>query len=127
LKIVFWLQATSEKGGMAGVAVAENPKKKARLTSAMARYSEKSIHDISRLLEGKEHKSQPSGAAKRRMREAIGPVCACYEQVTAPNKDPSQPDVQWAFANIRALLRCMASSCPSFVTFLQSQEQPRHD
>ena len=66
---------------MAGVAVAENPKKKARLTSAMARYSEKSIHDISRLLEGKEHKSQPSGAAKRRMREAIGPVCACYEQV----------------------------------------------
>ena len=109
---------------MAGVAVAENPKKKARLTSAMARYSEKSIHDMSRLLEGKEHKSQPSGAAKRRMREAIGPVCACYEQVTAPNKDPSQPDVQWAFANIRALLRCMASSCPSFVTFLQSQEQP---
>ena len=124
MKIVFWLQATSEKGGMAGVAVAENPKKKARLTSAMARYSEKSIHDISRLLEGKEHKSQPSGAAKRRMREAIGPVCACYEQVTAPNKDPSQPDVQWAFANIRALLRCMASSCPSFVTFLQSQAQP---
>ena len=109
---------------MAGVAVAENPKKKARLTSAMARYSEKSIHDISRLLEGKEHKSQPSGAAKRRMREAIGPVCACYEQVTEPNKDPSQPDVQWAFANIRALLRCMASSCPSFVTFLQSQAQP---
>ena len=102
----------------------ENPKKKPRLTSAMARYSEKSINNMSRLLEGKNQTAQLSGAAKRRFAAALGPIRACYEQVTAPNKDPSQKDVQWAFANIRTLLRCMARYCPTFVAFLQVQAQP---
>ena len=109
---------------MADVDVEEKPKKRARLASAMARYSEKSIHSMCRLQGGKDHPTQLSGAARRRFAAAIGPMRACYEQVTAPHKDPSQPAIQWAFANIKALLRCMARTCPTFVTFLQSQAQP---
>jgi hypothetical protein len=101
-----------------------NPRKKARLPSAMARFSEKSIWSMSRLLEGKEAKGQPSGAARRRFAEAIAPFRACYEQVTAPNKEPSLPDIQWAFANVRTLLRRMAACCPSIAPFLQQPAQP---
>eukprot|EP00435_Cladocopium_sp_Y103_P001596 s6662_g1.t1 len=90
----------------------------------MARFSEKSIHTISRLLDGKDAKAQLSGAAKRRFNEAIGPLRACYDQVAAPHKDPALPDIQWAFANIKTLLRVMAAHCPTFVPFLQQQAQP---
>eukprot|EP00435_Cladocopium_sp_Y103_P059483 s230_g21.t1 len=90
----------------------------------MARFSEKSIHTMSRLLDGKDAKGHMSGAAKRRFNEAIGPLRACYDQVTAPNKDPALPDIQWAFANVKTLLRVMAMHCPTFVAFLQQQAQP---
>ena len=102
----------------------EHPRKKARLVGAMARYSEKSIHCMTRCLQGKETKGQPCGAARRRFFRTIGPVRACYELVTAPHKDPSQEDVKWAFANVKALLRCKATMCPKFPTFLQQQAQP---
>eukprot|EP00435_Cladocopium_sp_Y103_P020632 s4363_g5.t1 len=84
----------------------------------------KSIHTISRLLDGKDAKTQLSGAAKRRFNEAIGPLRACYDQVPAPHKDPAQLDIQWAFANIKTLLRVMATHCPTFAPFLQQQAQP---
>ena len=101
-----------------------NRNKRARLTGAMARFSEKSIHTLSRLLEGKEASANMSGAAKRRFAAAIGPLRACYEQIAAPHKDASSGEIRWAFANIKTLLRQMASFCPTFLTFVQQQPQP---
>ena len=100
------------------------PAKKPRLQSALARFSETSVWHMKQLLAGKEKMTQRSGAWKRKTAKMWKPIEDCYDLVAVPNATEGAPDVRFAVADVRKVLRYVAEQCPSFKIFLQSLRHP---
>eukprot|EP00435_Cladocopium_sp_Y103_P002915 s4420_g1.t1 len=99
------------------------PPKRQRLLSGLARWSGQSLHDMQRVLAGKERK-RPSGAQNRAVTKALAPAKACYKLLEAPHKDFGGESIKFCVADVKLLLRYLAQQCPSFKTFLATGSLP---
>ena len=57
---------------------------------------------------------------KRKFQQEMEPAMRCYRLISAPNRNCELPEIQFAVADIQELLRYIASTVPSFATFLRN-------
>ena len=94
---------------------------RAGLQQAMARYSERSVYAIKKLLAGQEHPKQRSGAVKRKAAEVLGPFRACYQEVSIPNAIEGRKDVVFYMACMKKMLTLLVARCDSFADMLRQR------
>lgn len=90
----------------------------AGLQQAMARYSERSVYAIQKLLAGQEHPKQKSGAFKRKAAQVLGPFRSCYREVSMPNAVEGRKDIVFYMANVKQMLTLLVDRCASFAALL---------
>eukprot|EP00438_Fugacium_kawagutii_P002335 Skav205348 [mRNA] locus=scaffold418:36848:38836:+ [translate_table: standard] len=99
------------------------PAKRSRLQAAQARFSERSIWIMQRLLNNKDATKGPSGAAKRAFNAALAPARQCFQILRCPNIDPAVEDIQFAVARIPQLLRYTCDACEPLRQILHAHAQ----
>ena len=93
----------------------ERPTKRARLRSALARWSCTSSCHMITTMSGAGTK-QPSGAQKRQFSKAMAPALSCFEAIVAPAVE-GEP-IKFYCANMVRLLQYIAQECASFYLWL---------
>ena len=92
----------------------------AGLQQAMARYSERSVYAIQKLLAGQEHPKQKSGAFKRKAAQVLGPFRSCYREVSIPNAVEGRKDIVFYMANMKQMLTLLVDRCASFAALVRT-------
>ena len=84
-----------------------------QLRSAIARFSGDTVITLSRLLNSRDISSTSSGAFKRKVQASLAPYLACFRAVDVASSRPGASGEIFYIANMKALLRFVASQCPS--------------
>lgn len=92
-----------------------------RYDAAMARFSQRSIFTLQRLLRGQKAPTNKSGAAKRKFAQEMEPAARCYHLIKAPNVELELENIQFAVLQIGELLRYVVHTVPSFAHFLRDE------